>query len=275
MAIVCMNTGRYDEGYSYCKTMLEEGSVLSKQAACRLLIQYYLRQNAIEKVSKYVTLFSEYSDSLDRFTSKDVVSRVNASYNYNVYKVGNAELKAGKLKAFAVIWTLCLVVTVVVLLYIRHIKVSRRNNRERELRWISLRKEMLEISEANIKQKEEQIYKLELELEEAKEHNAGQAELLMHQNKQLEMLVSVAQQKRTISDTIKERLVTSTVYSYVHEAAKSGRVLSKNDWVEIDTFHAVRMFILPYLGLISDSGPIFLRVACICLVSVFHKSLIS
>lgn len=90
-AIVCMNTGRYDEGYSYCKMMLDDGTVLSKQTACRLLIQYYLRQGAIEKVSKYVTLFSEYSDSLDRLTAKEVVSRMNASYNYNIYKIENAE----------------------------------------------------------------------------------------------------------------------------------------------------------------------------------------
>lgn len=235
-AIVCMNTGRYDEGYSYCKMMLDDGTVLSKQTACRLLIQYYLRQGAIEKVSKYVTLFSEYSDSLDRLTAKEVVSRMNASYNYNIYKIENAELKAGKLKTFAALWTLGLAVMGVVLLYVRHLKVSRRNSRERELRWISLQKEMQEISEANIRQKEEQIYKLALELEETKDRNAGQSKLLMQQKEKLEMLVSMAHQKRTICDTIKERLVTSSVYSMVHAAAKDGRVLSKSDWMEIDTF---------------------------------------
>ena len=79
---------------------------------------------------------------------------MNASYNYNIYKIENAELKAGKLKTFAALWTLGLVVMGVVLLYVRLLNVSRRNNRERELRWISLQKEMQEISEANIKQKE-------------------------------------------------------------------------------------------------------------------------
>ena len=48
--------------------------------------------------------------------------------------------------------------------------------------------------------------------------------------------MSMAHQKRTICDTIKERLVTSSVYSMVHAAAKDGRVLSKSDWMEIDTF---------------------------------------
>lgn len=81
MAVVCMNTGRYEEGYLYCAEMLSEGTILSKQNACRLILLYYSHHGDMASVSKYVSLLSEYTDSLDKVTAKDVVARMNASYN--------------------------------------------------------------------------------------------------------------------------------------------------------------------------------------------------
>ena len=84
MAVVCMNTGRYEEGYLYCAEMLSEGTILSKQNACRLILLYYSHHGDMASVSKYVSLLSEYTDSLDKVTAKDVVARMNASYNLAV-----------------------------------------------------------------------------------------------------------------------------------------------------------------------------------------------
>ena len=135
-----------------------------------------------------------------------------------------------------VMCTLGLVVVMVVWLYFRHLQVSRRQAKERELRWISLQHDMQEVSEASIKEKERKIAMLEVELEEAKEQSEEQLAQLVQQKKQLELLVSMANQKREMSDATKKRIVTSEVYANVHRMAKENRILSCSDWEMVDSF---------------------------------------
>lgn len=236
MAVVCMNTGRYDEGYSYCSAMLGEGSILSKQNACRMLLLYYSHYGDIENVSKYVSLLSEYTDSLDKVTARDVVARMNTSYNYNFYRVENAELKAEKARSFGIIWALGLAVIMIMWLYLRHVRVSHRRAEERELRWASLQHDMQEMSDASIKEKEEKISMLEVLLKEAKEQSEEQLSQLIQQKRQLELLVSMANKKREMSDAIRKQIVNSKVYANVHKMARENRIMTYADWEEVDSF---------------------------------------
>lgn len=76
---------------------------------------------------------------------------------------------------------------------------------------------------------------LQLKLGEAERHGAQQAQQLVMQQAQLEALVDMANRRRSIRTTIKERLAGSSIYMMVRDAA-AGAILSDAAWDELDSF---------------------------------------
>lgn len=77
---------------------------------------------------------------------------------------------------------------------------------------------------------------LQLKLGEAERHGAQQAQQLVMQQAQLEALVDMANRRRSIRTTIKERLAGSSIYMMVRDAAAAGAILSDVAWDELDSF---------------------------------------
>lgn len=236
MADVCMNTGRYDEGYSYCMKIKNGGGIYFKQKACRLLVKYYAARDDVRNVSKYLELFDEYTDSVKRVESAEVTARMDASYNYSEYKRRAAELEVANARAN--MWKMFYgsLAFVLAVLFVVFYWWAHKRAKARELRFETLVREMAEHSDAYIKELEKRMADLRLKLGEAEKHGLEQAEQLEQQRAQLEALVDMANRRRSIRATIKERLAGSPIYNKVKKAADENVILPDEQWDELDRF---------------------------------------
>lgn len=104
------------------------------------------------------------------------------------------------------------------------------------MRYEILKRDMAEHSDAHIRELEGRMAELQLKLGEAERHGAQQAQQLVMQQAQLEALVDMANRRRSIRTTIKERLAGSSIYMMVRAAAAAGAILSDAAWDELDSF---------------------------------------
>lgn len=236
MAEVCINTGRYEEAYPYCVEMLEKGTLYSRMNACRLLIEYHLARNDVRNASRYIDLYDKYTDSVRVIEAADVVARMNASYNYSNYKTKAANLEVENARAN--MWKMLYgsLAFVLAALLIVGLLWVRKRAKAREMRFEILKRDMAEHSDAHIRELEGRMAELQLKLGEAERHGAQQAQQLVMQQAQLEALVDMANRRRSIRTTIKERLAGSSIYMMVRDAAAAGAILSDAAWDELDSF---------------------------------------
>lgn len=234
MATVCMNTGKLEDGFSYCKTILNESNGYSKRAVYQLLTKYYSIHDDVKNVAYYLALFNEYTDSVNMAEAKKIIGQTDASYNYNKYKEENTKLKAEKTLSISIGIVVITVALAIVGMLIWYIIVSKRKSDARERRWKSLQLHMRNKSEMHINEMKLKIAKLEEELEEANMRGKEQAERLMLQKEQLEIEIEIANKIKTINHTINEKITKSKIYNKVQLMARSNLVLSNTDWQEID-----------------------------------------
>lgn len=236
MADVCMNTGRCDKGNMYCLYLLDKGDVYFKQKACRLLVMYHSARNDVQNASRYIDLYDKYTDSVRVIEAADVVARMNASYNYSNYKTKAANLEVENARAN--MWKMLYgsLAFVLAALLIVGLLWVRKRAKAREMRFEILKRDMAEHSDAHIRELEGRMAELQLKLGEAERHGAQQAQQLVMQQAQLEALVDMANRRRSIRTTIKERLAGSSIYMMVRDAAAAGAILSDAAWDELDSF---------------------------------------
>lgn len=91
-----------------------------------------------------------------------------------------------------------------------------------------------EKSEAYIDELKTAMAKLEEQLSIAEENGKEQAKLLVQQRNQLEMNISIANQRRAIDQTIKASIAQSDIYNKVQQMAMSSLMLSKTDWQDVE-----------------------------------------
>lgn len=145
MASICMNTEKWEEGKAYCHALLNEGSVYSKQTASRLLVKYHSHKNDVERVNKYLSLFKEYTDSVNHVEAKNILAQMDASYNYNKYKEDNAKLRAEKTRSNNLIIFLTTLAIMTIAIFIKYFIASKQQQAIRERRWIILQREMKKV----------------------------------------------------------------------------------------------------------------------------------
>ena len=197
---------------------------------------YHSARNDVRNASRYIDLYDKYTDSVRVIEAADVVARMNASYNYSNYKTKAANLEVENARAN--MWKMLYgsLAFVLAALLIVGLLWVRKRAKAREMRFEILKRDMAEHSDAHIRELEGRMVELQLKLGEAERHGVQQAQQLVMQQAQLEALVDMANRRRSIRTTIKERLAGSSIYMMVRDAAAAGAILSDSAWDELDSF---------------------------------------
>lgn len=184
--------GKMDSAYSCLKQSFEQSKSFSNLAAStRGLAQYYAKTSNPVLAAKYALLSSAYNDSDLIATRQGQLQQVQAMYNYNRNKdiAYKAQLKAEQWMSIIYIVIIC-----AILLFIVSISIYRKRLRLRNKRIAMVQKmyndsvqqlneaqqELLKLQDLNentiatlVKEKEETIQKLQMEVKKYEEANIG------------------------------------------------------------------------------------------------------
>ena len=223
--------GKKDSAYSFLKQSFEQSKSFSNLAAStRGLAQYYAKTSNPVLAAKYALLSSAYNDSDLIATRQGQLQQVQAMYNYNRNKdiAYKAQLKAEQRMSIIYIVIIC-----AILLFIVSISIYRKRLRLRNKRISMVQKmyndsvqqlneaqqELLKLQDLNentiatlVKEKEETIQKLQMEVKKYEEANIGHN--LLELEKQLKQ----------------SPIYQQLVYLENHPLEK----MTKNDWSNLE-----------------------------------------
>lgn len=223
--------GKMDSAYSCLKQSFEQSKSFSNLAAStRGLAQYYAKTSNPVLAAKYALLSSAYNDSDLIATRQGQLQQVQAMYNYNRNKdiAYKAQLKAEQRMSIIYIVIIC-----AILLFIVSISIYRKRLRLRNKRIAMVQKmyndsvqqlneaqqELLKLQDLNentiatlVKEKEETIQKLQMEVKKYEEANIGHN--LLELEKQLKQ----------------SPIYQQLVYLENHPLEK----MTKNDWSNLE-----------------------------------------
>lgn len=223
--------GKKDSAYSCLKQSFEQSKSFSNLAAStRGLAQYYAKTSNPVLAAKYALLSSAYNDSDLIATRQGQLQQVQAMYNYNRNKdiAYKAQLKAEQRMSIIYIVIIC-----AILLFIVSISIYRKRLRLRNKRIAMVQKmyndsvqqlneaqqELLKLQDLNentiatlVKEKEETIQKLQMEVKKYEEANIGHN--LLELEKQLKQ----------------SPIYQQLVYLENHPLEK----MTKNDWSNLE-----------------------------------------
>ena len=223
--------GKKDSAYSCLKQSFEQSKSFSNLAAStRGLAQYYAKTSNPVLAAKYALLSSAYNDSDLIATRQGQLQQVQAMYNYNRNKdiAYKAQLKAEQWMSIIYIVIIC-----AILLFIVSISIYRKRLRLRNKRIAMVQKmyndsvqqlneaqqELLKLQDLNentiatlVKEKEETIQKLQMEVKKYEEANIGHN--LLELEKQLKQ----------------SPIYQQLVYLENHPLEK----MTKNDWSNLE-----------------------------------------
>ena len=223
--------GKMDSAYSCLKQSFEQSKSFSNLAAStRGLAQYYAKTSNPVLAAKYALLSSAYNDSDLIATRQGQLQQVQAMYNYNRNKdiAYKAQLKAEQWMSIIYIVIIC-----AILLFIVSISIYRKRLRLRNKRIAMVQKmyndsvqqlneaqqELLKLQDLNentiatlVKEKEETIQKLQMEVKKYEEANIGHN--LLELEKQLKQ----------------SPIYQQLVYLENHPLEK----MTKNDWSNLE-----------------------------------------
>ena len=226
-----MALGKMDSAYSCLKQSFEQSKSFSNLAAStRGLAQYYAKTSNPVLAAKYALLSSAYNDSDLIATRQGQLQQVQAMYNYNRNKdiAYKAQLKAEQRMSIIYIVIIC-----AILLFIVSISIYRKRLRLRNKRIAMVQKmyndsvqqlneaqqELLKLQDLNentiatlVKEKEETIQKLQMEVKKYEEANIGHN--LLELEKQLKQ----------------SPIYQQLVYLENHPLEK----MTKNDWSNLE-----------------------------------------
>lgn len=223
--------GKKDSAYSFLKQSFEQSKSFSNLAAStRGLAQYYAKTSNPVLAAKYALLSSAYNDSDLIATRQGQLQQVQAMYNYNRNKdiAYKAQLKAEQRMSIIYIVIICAILLFIVSILIYRKRLRLRNKRIAMVQKMyndsvqqlnEAQQELLKLQDLNentiatlVKEKEETIQKLQMEVKKYEEANIGHN--LLELEKQLKQ----------------SPIYQQLVYLENHPLEK----MTKNDWSNLE-----------------------------------------
>ena len=194
--------------------------------ACESL--FHIGNNTL--AMKYIDKYEVFSDSAEAIKAIETVARTSASYNYNMYKIENAELKADK--AFLTISGLILTFA-----FIIAISIAIASHRRDEKKLIKSEEIRLKTQQQNaeyIKENETKIKEINKQLSDALTRNENQAQMLKQQKELLKTKTTIAEHKQEVSKSIKKHIAESEIFNISNKKAIENSILVDCDWNNIE-----------------------------------------
>ena len=231
-AITDLYNGNYDTVAYYCDFLLKLGNVYQKKTANRLLSSVNLRKGNVAGAIKNIYDYEQLSDSVDVINAADVVARMNASYNYDKFKVENEQLKVER--AYYILGGIILLLVIVIISFCFFSSYRKGKQRMQNLK--DARLNMQRQSEAYVASNNAKLAELSRKLTLARRENEAMVAALERQKLLMETDMEMARQKQRMSETMRRSIVSSEIYGRVYEASAKGKVLTDDDWRDIESF---------------------------------------
>lgn len=222
--------GHTDDALFYCNSLLKEDDLECKYFAAKMLSIIYNQLGDSEKTLLYCRLYGAFADSLNKNKATEIVARMNASYNYNIYKKKNAELKSQNI--IYLVWGVFLVVVIIVgcMVFIVLRKASIQRIAALEYTNAQISRQSIE----NIKEKDRNIAELKKKLDSSIQKTAEQIQSLIQQKAILEASKGIITQQRMVSDMINQTILESDEYRNIRNCLRKDKVLSEAEWKGIE-----------------------------------------
>ena len=229
-AKICFYKHDYDSVKYLCQKILTNGNVWQKRSASRLLAKVYSILGNNTLAMKYIDKYEVFSDSAEAIKAIETVARTSASYNYNMYKIENAELKADK--AFLTI--LGLILTFAFIIAISIAIASHRRDEKKLIKSEEIRLKTQQQNAEYIKGNETKIKEINKQLSDALTRNENQAQMLKQQKELLKTKTTIAEHKQEVSKSIKKHIAESEIFNIINKKAIENSILVDCDWNNIE-----------------------------------------
>lgn len=228
VGLSCYGTGQIDSARYYFHKLYDLGDVESKTVASKYLYRIYAKSGDTAKALHYLDEYDQNDDSLKTIKVEASVARMNALFNYTMYKERNEYLEASRMRMiFISVVALLLVALLLVCIYVRMRMLKQRSERQ----ILNLQRYRIETAERRkefVERKDAEITELRSKLQSL-ENNGSTAEEIMSRKKVLESRRELAESKQDLEDKRKELFVSSPVFPLVCKRVRENSPLNTEE----------------------------------------------
>ncbi|MDY5434940.1 tetratricopeptide repeat protein [Bacteroides pyogenes] len=232
-------TGDLDSAVYYSNLIIKEdaSSIYARQGAHWMLAQIAQRKKdcrmSIEQIKQYIA----YTDSIQRQTNAEVMSKMQSLYNYQLREEENHRLK--NQNATQKLWISYTASALFVLLAFGTFFAQRSKQKEEKLReqlrkLQQLKEEQYRQSPRFIEENNLQIQELEKKMQEIRTTDPTRLKLLLLQKEQYlqnNKKAAVDKEEKQLAEVI---FLQSDIYTRVHQLSNGNGKMQPEDWNDLD-----------------------------------------
>ena len=223
-------TGKADSAMHYNRLIEDRGSVYNKQKASLDMANILAGQNRYKEAAGYFQQYVTYTDSIQKLTRTEALTKAQATYNYQLRERENNQLKLknAEQRTLILVYLLAgLLITGAGTAYLRNLR-RKQNERLKELE--RQREEQFRRSKEYIEHNNALIQELEKQLASTSDENLQMKQLLQIQQEQLRQRNIQAEAEMREQELAVQSFHQSDIYIKFHQAEDfSG--LSEADWL--------------------------------------------
>ena len=231
-------TGRLDSAVYYWEKLLDCGTIYAKDAAHFALAQVAMRRKDTDKALEHFVQYQLCNDSIRRLTNTETLRQMHSLYNYKLREKENQKLKAEKQQQqfiFYVALGFCILFLAVAFSYVQYVR-RRRTELQRHLEYANrVKEEADQQSGQAIRDKEQRIAALELQLRESdavhREQLQRQKEMMEWENRQAQ---AALEKKRLVEAAMEDTDIRKELEARLSASHIGNKMLKGKDWLRIE-----------------------------------------
>lgn len=234
---IYFNLHQYDSARYYCDELLKIGTVHAKRNAICLLMKMDAKEKKWGDMSRYIDLYNQFTDSINKITATQTVAQMDAMYNYQIREKENVLLKNENSRYFIRLILISSICCVGILLFIIFsIKVKQKRLRlELRIRTLQqIEKERMEQNRNFITENNKRIKELEKQLADACNKTEELTKTLVQQKNDLIFANEKAEREILRKNVIAEKLFDSDAHKIISCRFEQEKLPTKKDWDVID-----------------------------------------
>lgn len=231
-------TGRLDSAIYYWNLLVDSGTIYAKDMAHFALAQVAMRRKDTDKALEHFVQSMLCQDSIRRLTSTETLRQMHSLYNYKLREKENQKLKAEKQQQqfiFYVALGFCILFLAVAFSYVQYVR-RRRAELQQRLEYANRVKEEAEQRSGQaIRDKEQRIAALELQLRESdavhREQLQRQKEMMEWENRQAQ---AALEKKRLVEAAMEDTDIRKELEVRLSASHIGNKMLKGKDWLRIE-----------------------------------------
>ena len=226
-------TGEADSAMHYNHLIEDRGSVYNKQKASLDMANILSGQNRYKEAAGYFQQYVVYTDSIQKRTRTEALTKAQATYNYQLRERENNQLKLknAEQRTLILVYLLAgLLITGAGTAYLFYLRNLRRKQNERLNELERQREDQFRRSKAYIERNNALIQDLEKQLASTSDENLQMKQLLQIQQEQLRQRNIQAEAEMREQELAIQSFHRSDIYIKFHQAEDFSE-LSEADWL--------------------------------------------